>query len=258
MIPRLHQSIAKVLIQECPAAALAVFEEERRRPSRAMERGTLVDQLVFGGADFHIIDAIYKSGKRKGQPVDNMAGGNASEQAEAARERGQVPCLPHEYEAAKRRAGRIKARLLEEGIDLSKCQMQQEVEWIGSTGCPCAGKPDLVTGLVTVDLKDGYSANPDKIDHHVFEMGYHIQGAAYQEAVGGKGQHFLVCSEYKSGADMVSVLPFSIQTLYMGREDWVEAQLIWMKCWETNTWPEYTQRPICPPRSVMIKRGILQ
>lgn len=255
-IPRLHQSIAKLLVQECPAVGKAAYDAEQRKATRAMERGSLVDQIVFGGANFHVIDAVYKSGPRKGQPVEDMAGGDAKEQAAAARARGQIPCLPHEYEEARSLAMLIRSRLLEEGIDVRACEAQRYIEWTTARGCPAAGTPDLCFGDHTIDLKVGHTANPDRLEHHLYDQGWHVQGAAYQEALGGRGTHWLVCAETKSGANCVTVCPLSSAFIEIGLRTWEKAQEIWVRGWTRNEWPEYRSRPLMPSNSVMFREGV--
>ncbi len=216
-IPRLHQSLAKVLVQDCPAVGKAQYDAESRAPSRAMERGTLVDQLVFGGANFHVIDAADYRTKAAQQARD------------AARESGMVPVLEHEFEPARHLAGIIKSKLLMEGIELEKCDKQRTIQWnTAYLDCPAEGTPDLICGRDTIDLKVGHTADPNRLEHHLYDMGWHIQGAAYQEAVGQGGRHWLVCAETKSGANCVSVCQLSPAYLEIGLRAWRKAQMIWM------------------------------
>jgi len=253
VIPRLHQSDAKNLVMECPAIAKAIYDQEQRRPSRAMERGTLVDQLVFGGANFHVIDA------------DSYRTKKAQTERDEARESGMVPVLAEEFEPARRLAGAIRARMLGEGLDLEQCEKQKTLQWTSAEGVECEGTPDLfiMQGQITIDLKVEHTANPDKLEQHVYEMGYHIQGAAYQEAVwqwgGGQpnclggGRHYLVCAETKSGADCITIAPLSPAYIDLGMRSWRRAQAIWVQCWTTNEWPEYTSRPLQPTKNVMFR-----
>ena len=250
MIPRLHQSTAKVLVMECPAVAKAQYDQEQRKPSRAMEKGTLVDQLVFGGSNFHVIDA------------DSYRTKKAQEERDTARDNGMIPVLAEEFEPARRLAGSIKSRLMMEGLDLEKCDKQQTLQWITDEGVAAEGTPDLAFEVDTVDLKVGFTANPDKLEQHVYEMGYHIQGAAYQEARRShlksdrRGRHWIVAAETKSGADCITIAPLSPAYIEIGMRAWRRAQMIWVKCWETNEWPEYTSRPLQPTKNVMFREGM--
>ena len=251
MIPRLRQSYAKVLASDCPAILKAQLDAESRAPSRAMEKGTLVDQLVFGGANFHVIDAAdYRTKK-------------AQTARDEARESGMVPVLADEFEPARKMAGNIKSRLLMEGIDLEQCEKQKTLQWTSAEGVECEGTPDLFIGAITIDLKVGHTANPDKLEQHLYDQGWHIQGAAYQEAVtfvaGSKGRaamygrHYLVCAETKSGADCITIAPLSPSYIDLGMRAWRRAQAIWVQCWTTNEWPEYTSRPLQPTKNAMFR-----
>lgn len=252
VIPRLHQSTAKVLVMDCPAIAKAQYDAERRAPSRAMEKGTLVDQLVFGGSNFHVIDA------------DSYRTKKAQEERDTARENGMVPVLAEEFEPARKLAGLIKSRLALEGLELDKCAKQHTVQWQTPEGVLAEGTPDLFLGADTIDLKVGHTANPDKLEQHIYEMGYHIQGAAYQEAVSYRadgeyaatGRHWLVCAETKSGADCITIAPLSPAYIDLGMRAWRRAQMIWVKCWQTNEWPEYTARPLQPTKNAMFREGL--
>lgn len=250
MMPRFHQSYAKTLIQECPAIFKAQFDAEQRAPSRAMEKGTLVDQLVFGGSNFHVIDA------------DSYRTKKAQQERDDARASGMVPVLSEEFEPARRLAGAIKSRLAMEGIDLEKCHKQRTLQWTSAEGVECEGTPDLFFeapgGYWTIDLKCGHTANPDRLEQHLYDQGWHIQGAAYQEAVNwGRGplpctgRHYLVCAETKSGADCITIAPLSPAYIDLGMRAWRKAQHIWVQCWANNDWPEYTSRPLQPTKNAM-------
>lgn len=263
MTELLHQSIAKRLCEVSPAHVRAELDGEViRKSSKRMGTGTLVDQLLFGRPDFHTIDAKLKSGPNKGKPATNLQCSEAREQAEAARERGQIPVFAEELEAARLAASRIRARMYMAHIDLEKCSIQPTLRWTSSLGVECEGTPDALEFLSslgacdTIDLKLGFSANPKRLDDHVFDMGWDIQGAAYREAIRmnypeteDRGAHRLVVCE-PDGINAISIVPLSLAYLDIGRRRWEYAQAIWEKCQRTNVWPEYEGRPIMPTRRV--------
>lgn len=242
---RLHQSIAKVLVTQCPAVARYQLDHpEEKKPSREMDLGSLVDQMVFGGAGWHTIDA------------DSYRTKKAQQERNAAYERGQVPVLAKNVEDAQRLAGRIRSRLMEEGIDLNDCRKQQRMEWVSQLGVLCAGTPDLAilhpSEWVTVDLKVGSRTEPVYLGNHVVDQGWHIQAAAYQEAghelyprTERRGRHFVLAAE-TGGAQMVQLHPLSEMMMDMGRHAWVRAQRIWLDCQRKNEWPEYQSRELMP------------
>lgn len=250
---RLHQSIAKVLLTECPAVARHQLDNpEQKKVTREMDMGSLVDAFVFGGATYHTISA------------DDYRKKATQEERDAARERGQIPILEREIEPARRLAGAIRAKLLEIGFDLEHCLKQHHMKWtspeqphIGEGGVLCAGTPDLAElrprEWLTIDLKVGGDISPDYLDRHIVNQGWHIQAAAYQEAghvlhpeTQGRGGHWLLAAE-TSGAMLIELYPFSEMMLDMGRHAWARAQRIWRKCQETGEWPGYQARPLMPP-----------
>ncbi len=242
-----------MLLSSCPAQARWRLDNpEACEPTRAMDLGSLVDQLVFGGASFHTINA------------DSYRTKAAQTERDAARERGQIPVLEHEIEPAQRLAGRIRATLLEEGVELEKCQKQQHMEWESPVGIisnngrptPCAGTPDLAIlrarEWITIDLKVGGKIDPEYLDRHVCDQYWDVQAAAYQEAghtlyhTDGRGGHFLLCAE-TSGAQMVEIYPFSESMMELGRRRWARAQYLWNHCRNNNEWPGYKRRDLVPP-----------
>jgi hypothetical protein len=242
---RLTQSIAKVLVTQCPAVARYQLDHpEEKKPSREMNLGSLVDQMVFGGAGWHTIDA------------DSYRTKKAQQERDAAYERGQIPVLAKDVEDAQRLAGRIRSRLMEEGIDLQNCRKQERLEWTSPSGTLCAGTPDLAllheSEWVTVDLKVGARTEPVYLGNHVVDQGWHIQAAAYQEAGHGlyphtqrRGRHLLLAAE-TGGTQMVQLHPFSEMMMDMGRHAWVRAQQIWIACHVSGEWPEYPSRELMP------------
>jgi hypothetical protein len=243
---RLHQSIAKMLVFQCPAVARYLLDNpDEKKPSREMDLGSLVDQMVFGGSGWHTIDA------------ENYRTKKAQQERDAAYERGQVPVLSKDVEAAQRLAGRIRSRLLEEGIDLNNCWKQRSMRWSSSPLLvECEGTPDLAilhpSEWVTVDLKVGERTDPVHLGNHVVNQGWHIQAAAYQEAgfqtypdIDRRGRHLILAAE-TSGAQLVQLHPLSEMMMDMGRHAWERAQRIWMDCQRKNEWPEYESRELMP------------
>jgi hypothetical protein len=272
-IPRLHQSIVKDLLK-CPAIARHRLETERKKATKAMERGTLVDQLVFGGANFHTVSARLKSGPKKGELATNWQCAEAQEQAKEARARGQVPVFEHELEAAQQVAGAVRARLLEEGIELGQCIKQDTVQWTSRLGVECEGTPDLaylvreglkahsyVHKVITIDLKVGENADPEYLDDHIYNMGWDIQGAAYQEAMAflypeaeGRGAHWVLASD-ANPPNCITFAPLSPAYLAIGQARWERGQHLWVACQATGVWPEYVNRPLSPSKRVYFKEG---
>lgn len=254
--PRLRQSIAKLLLTECPLIALQALEGERRHGNKAMRRGTLVDQLVFGGAQYEVVSEVYKSGPRKGQEATDWTGTAAREKRDAIEARGYVPCLPAELEAAQELAGRIKAELLLAGLDLGKCTIQETMQWQTPLGVAAEGTYDAAFAIEggnlihTIDLKVGEDANPEKLDNQVDAMMWDMQGAVYQEALtvtrGSFGSHW-IC-RVDANTKIVGLYPLDEGYMHLGLKKWEAAQAIWRRCVEKNEWPQYARRPIRPSK----------
>jgi hypothetical protein len=285
--PRFRQSIAKDLVTKSPEHVRQIIEGEmKRKESKQMRRGSLVDQLVFGGANYQVVDAKLKSGPRKGQPADDWMGTEAKEQRAEIISRGMLPVLPCELEKAQVVAGRVKSILLEADFAPERCRSQHTLQWTTGLGVEAEGIPDFYHVLSygrelydpqryhadrehdrtkpdelgntppvrvdSFDLKVVESCNPDWLDSHVADMGWDIQGSAYQEAVHAnwstvqqRGNHYILAVEAES---LVAVLcPLSEAYLEFGSIRWQRAQRIWQECIETNTWRGYKSRPLVPP-----------
>lgn len=264
-IPRLHQSIAKILIAHCPHVAKKAYDEGVK-VTKAMDRGSLVDQLLFGGAQYEVIAPRLKSGERKGEVATDWKGAEAKAmKAEIeAREGRWLAVLANELESARALAGQARAKLLERGLDISqaKCMRQHTMQW--DSIVPCEGTPDTIvlmekSGRVdTIDAKLT-DANPDRLFPHIYEQGWHIQGAAYQEACNtlregyraNFGRHWLLAIDEPH--DCVSLVPMSQAYMEIGRHEWALAQKIWFRCWDTGQWPAYHEGEAVPPRWVTNK-----
>lgn len=275
--PRLHQSIAKELVTKSPEHVRQIIEGERtRKATRQMRRGTIVDQLVFGGANYQVVEAKYKSGPRKGQPCADWTATEAKEQKAEIEKTGMLAVLSGELEKATTIAGRVKSVLLAQNFDPKNCHQQNTLTWTTELGVAAEGTPDFdhvvrsarpdelgntpPKRVDTFDLKVVESCNPDTLDKVVYDFGYDIQGFAYQEAVHKnwstvqeRGLHWILAIEAES---LVCVLcPLSEAYLELGKMRWERAQRIWAKCLTDNEWPGYTSRYLVPPNYLIEKEA---
>lgn len=266
--PRLRQSLAKLLLTECPAIVRATLDGERRAGSKAMRRGSLVDQLVFGCAQYEVVEPRLKSGKRKGEISTNWLTEEAKEMKAEVESRGFIPCLEHELDAAHDLAGRIKAEMILQGLPLTggKFELQRHVQWSTLGGVAAEGTIDAVwlddRWANTFDLKVGESCNPDHLDDQVDRMFWDMQGAAYQEACGAvfkrQGRHWIIRADADS--KLVGIYPLSEGYMGMGAGKWSAAQRIWQQCLVSNEWPQYKRRAIAPSQRAIqraIERGYI-
>lgn len=251
---RFHQSYAKTLLFGCPAELQWELEEERRKPTRTMEKGTVVDQFLLGGLTYHTVQA--RDWRTKA----------AKQERDAARERGQVPMLEHEIGDLEETAGLVRSRLLEHGLDLTTTVNQQVVTWIAPDGTFCEGTPDIMfatpMGVVTCDLKVGERCAPDFLDDQVYKMCWDIQGAAYGEAArawfdvpDAAHEHWIIRASPKL-PHCITICPLSEQYMTMGQRRLIQARAIWRECLETNDWPEYESRPLSPRHWHLVAEGM--
>jgi hypothetical protein len=250
MTMRLRQSIAKVLVKQSPADALRQIEQENRRPTRAMQRGSLIDQLVFGQANYQVCDARYKSGPRKGELCVDWTASAAAEQREEILSRGQLPVLESELSGATARAGRIRAELLTRGFDIASAVRQQTVEWTTRLGVAAEGTPDVVFhNGDTLDLKDSDIAHPRALAMQIHKMEWDLQRAAYQETAGSRGKHWICVSN--PATLNVLIAPLDEVYLEIGKRDWEAAQKIWQECLASGHWPEHFVEAWEAPRNIV-------
>lgn len=255
--PRFRQSMAKVLLQECPAALAWQMGEglHERKPTRGMERSTLVHAMVLGGAQFHTIGAKLKSG----EDATDFKCPAAREEAERVRAAGFIPVFSTELELIRELANHIKQAIRDEGIDLDACEREQHHEWTSPEGIECEGTPDLrlvADGIWTYDIKVGYTANPDEWDRKLDTDHTDMQLSAYEEQAAFEHgnvpqQHFVIAAELE-GWCPVTIMP--VTESYMeevGRKKWRRAKRRWQECWATGIWPGYRGRALVPPEYVV-------
>lgn len=246
MIPRFRQSYSKTLLNGCPGELKAMLDA-RRRASTVMDRGSVVDQLVFGRGNYHVITAKYKSGPRKGEPVESWTPDAKAEQDALADGR---PCVfAKEEETLKAAAGRVRYELLQRGIDLESPDVvsQEEVTWLGRDGTPMTGTPDIVVrnAQLTVDLKYGEEINPHALRRLIWSMCWDIQGAAYQEAYGFKGGTHAIARANAHCFVMVTLSPLALR---VGHERLDHARSIWRECIINGEWPWWKDCTVDPPQ----------
>lgn len=263
--PRFHQSMARTLIKECPAALKWQIENGFKQ-SRDMEKGTLVHQMVLGGLQFHVITATLASGPNKGKRATNFQCTAAREEAERVRANGFVPVFEHELLELQELAHGIRVAIAAYGIDLDACEREKMHQWTSPEGIECEGTPDarLVTptGIITLDLKVSYTANPDDWDRKLDADCSDLQAAAYEEQAQAEHgdlpkQHIIVAAETEAWCP-VSILPVSESYMEIGRKKWARAKHIWRNCCEDDKWPGYQSRPVSPPNYVIQREEFLQ
>lgn len=263
--PLFRQSYAKVLLTDCPALLRIQMVKERKQ-SRAMQKGSLLDYLVFDQSDkYEIVDARYKTGPRAGQPCTDWQGREAQEQRDRILDEGLLPALETEIEALNDTAVAIQARIVKLADEMAgghrrDILFQTHMTWTSARGVACEGTPDVVVlvhmpdliKVCTIDVKHTGFLPKKRFNAQVFAMGWDVQGAAYREgsAKWAESEHaayafhlehvILATSSLEAGLPPVAR---RLSPAYMagGLKRWEKAQGIWQECLASDSWPSYEE-----------------
>lgn len=179
--PRLSQSVGWELLDKSPRHAWRkhrLLGAERLDPTRAMDHGTLVHELVLGGDRVVVLD--HKDWRTK----------KAKEDREAARADGQVPILRHQYERAVRTAAAVEEQIATPshdsgwpGVFIEDGVREGRIEW-DEGDVPCEGTPDwrgqaIDKSPLVFDLKYTEGSAAPKAFGRRIEDGLAMQMAAY-------------------------------------------------------------------------------
>lgn len=255
--PMLNQSTAKVLLDKSPLHAYhqhPALGGHQFRPTKAMERGTLMHRLVLGKGPE--IVAVGEDSWRK-----NVA----REARDAAHARGAVPVLAKDMDPALEAAEIIRRRLTEDyGIPLDGAS-EVSVYWdeTASDGSAvrCRGRLDHVPKPIDdprdiIDLKFTADASPDVVAGLIFRMGYDVQGAAYTRAIekefDAEGEvrfRWVWVEPEPPYAIFVSSLDAEYRAV--GERRWMKAVDAWAECLGTGKWPGYGEQTVAAPAWVL-------
>lgn len=261
--------------------------EHGRTPTKAMEDGALVDQILYGGHTYCEVQPCTKrSGPEKGKVFDpeDWTSADAQEQRAAARARGQVCCLRHEVDTALEQKQSLIEALAEEGIDLSNehnrmmgaelgsdehpegivrprpgIYTQPKLLW-NSDGVLCEGTLDILeirddmTWRI-VDTKLSQRCDADFVSKQSVDMGWHVQQAAYVEAcimsLGLTPENFrgygLAVCEKRSKLHMSAVHWLDDLFILCGEKLWDLCKTRWADAVKNDEWPGVSGGEISPP-----------
>lgn len=241
-----RQSFSKTLLYGCPGELHQQLMHGRTE-THAMTLGTVVDRLALSGKrDYHVISATYKSGPRKGRPVDSWTPDAKAEKDALGDDR--VCLLAKDVERVEAAAKMVRRELLARGVDLDDPETvtQETVTWTGRDGTKCEGTPDIVcrSKSITIDLKYGEECNPKALRRLIWNMCWDVQGAAYQEAYGFRGGTHCIARATDSCFVMVTLTPF---WLSIGHDRLDAARATWNKCLATDQWPWWEDCTVDPP-----------
>ncbi len=256
-IARLSPSIAKILLQRSPLHAWQAHRllgGTKSKGTKEMDEGKLIESLLFDMPmeNLVLIDA------------DSFRTKDAQQQRDAAILAGNMPILAKDFEKYTNAAAPMGERLARKGIDLKAGQKQHRIEWQSlnpqapglAAGVACSGVLDQLVldefhGHALIrDLKTCDNAKPQAIQRKFVDLGYHIQGAAYLEAVNsaypwtaGRTEIEFVYVE-RDAPNAVTVVKLSGGMLELGQRQWRRAVDQWGLSMATNRWPDYTNIPV--------------
>lgn len=258
-LPGLSASTAKTLIDKSPLHAWAEHPDlggKKRTPTKEMDRGTVLHELLLGsGKGIVVLD--HKDWRTNASKDDR----------DKVYADGKTPILAKAYGHLKYARDRIAARLLENGVELDG-QSEVAIGWTEITAhgaIECRGMMDHVwldRGVI-LDLKITENASPGVVERSAENMGYAIQAAAYQRALGllrpelaGRTRFLFAFCEPED--------PFAVNVCEpdgmfreLGERRWERAVATWAVCKATNKWPGYGQgiNSISAPQWALTKEG---
>jgi len=240
-IPRLSPSIAG-LVNECPIKAWTkhrLLGGVKSDSTAAMDEGKLFERLLTGHGINELVVLDFDDWRTK-------AAQEACRDATAA---GLIPVKAKDVESSLKAARIIRAKM-EAHIGQSFDTMDHQVrfEW-ENDGCACSGVLDCLiveeSRARIFDLKKTASANPKDLERSITRYGYHIQQAAYIEAVeffyphlsGRVSFEFL----FYETSEPYCMTPAKLDGMLreLGKDKWDKAKATWRDCLLSGYWPEY-------------------
>lgn len=219
-----------------------------RDPNRNYDFGHAAHKMVLGkGAALKMLDPKVHGLKADGKPAAvPTSTGKWKQAAAAARERGLIPIAKSEIAKAQVMAGRVyqhryAARLLSAG------QAEHSIYWHDdATGVRLRCRPDFIPDLpgrqFCVDYKTSTSADPRQFQRAVFDYGYHMQQAFYEDGLAELGLTdvgFLFIVQRKTPPHTVSVCQIDPDIVELGRRQNRAAIELFAKCTAEKHWPGY-------------------
>ena len=239
--PRLHQSIATVLVNRSPLHAWhRHFHPEPEEYDAVTMRGLIAHSLLLGGGRIYPIEA------------DDWRTKAAKEARNAALRDGKLPILAHKLADAVELHKRVLLELKARGIVLSGWN-EVIVKWESPGGVLCEGRIDHLIiesgSALILDFKFCASAVKKACENRFIEFGYDIQHAAYVQAVETNYPHLAGRVEMKfifvevDPPHAIREMPVAGSMRTSGQWRWGKACEVWQGCLEkygTKTpWPAY-------------------
>lgn len=201
--PSLSSSCAWTILNQCEALAYAKHPRlgsQRNEPTDDMAFGSLVHSVVLGKDfdQFAVISAVPNKKTGELEPVTDWRKDAAKKARDEALAIGKTPVLQKDVDRATVLADAMRSQLDKMGIDLAGGATEEVLMWeeTASSGrvVQCRARLDWRKGSLVRDLKSCDSAHPRSIQSHVEKYGYHVQEAAYTNAVAANFSGFAPCT----------------------------------------------------------------
>lgn len=241
--PSLSSSMARSLIDECPAMLFArsyLNPDYQREEKAHFDVGSAVHLLYLECEKYADAIAVIEA--------DDWRKKEAQAARDEARDAGKIPLLKKTADELEL----MRASLLAHPIagkafsgagysELSLVWRDEETDvWLKA-------RPDWTPasfGFI-VDLKTSTTANPADFARKAYGLGYHMQAAWYLDAVkavaGEDAKNFWFVVQDKSAPYLCSVATFDADAIAAGRAKNREAIRMFARCIERNEWPGYRQ-----------------
>lgn len=227
------------------------FDFNRRKPSdpnKNYDFGHAAHKMVLGvGSRLAMLDPKVCGHTADGKIAKVPSATSEWKQAAAkARNEGKLPIAKADMEKAQTMAGRVFQHRVA-GRLLSKGQAEHSIYWHDDeTGVRRRIRPDFITdGLgrtICIDYKTSTSADPKQFQRAVFDYGYHMQQAYYEDGLAELGLEdvgFLFVVQSKTAPYTVSVCQIDPDVVELGRRQNRAAVELFARCMSEGRWPGY-------------------
>lgn len=247
--PSLSASCAKTIIGKTLLHAWRDHPKSPYRtkdaPARKSERGSAAHAWLFGGKLVVAIDAETYQTKAAKEARDN------------ARNAGHIPVLAKEFPYIEEMVEIAGPRF--DALHGGEPICEVTALWKAQSGGWRRGRIDSLSPdrRRIVDYKTTEAAvDALSCERRIFDNGFHIQAAAYIEAVEtlqpelmGRVEFVFQFQEQKPPFALSPPIVMSEAALELGRQQWERAGLMWDHAVRTNFFPAYADavHPACPP-----------
>ncbi len=247
--PGFSQSIANELLSKSPLHAFHKRKRHLADPttdpdhSRAREMGTVIHKLILGSTVGYLE-----------HDADDWRTKAAKDFRADCESKGITPILRPDLERCRMSANAVREQLLEVfGIELDGLS-ERAIFWERHS-LQCKAKLDHVRAdeVTILDIKSGEDANPKRLIRRILECGYHVQAAAYVEALEYDAPRlaghirFIDVFIETSGLTMCTPVEIAGSLLELGSRQWDKACRRWQASQQAAQYDGYTTRVLQPP-----------